>query len=155
MELNCCTKDTFYVIFMCNYAENVTMERVNFTNISISLPGVAFTRGTRGVFFSSYLTPVLFPLALPEGKLPNETFDIVDSSVIGASIPTDNGEEITQLPEPVMISLTSFRIQEYPRVMGVQVSHTTSETGFMFYISNKTIVLQRVSDSVSYIFGSY
>ncbi len=91
--------------------------------MSITLPGVAFDKSSGGLFFSFYVKPVLFPLALAEGMLTNETSDRVDSSVLGATISTEGRKAITDLTEPVTIYLASFRIMEYPSSTGVQVSN--------------------------------
>ena len=79
----------------------------NATN-SISIPAGVFniTDSEIGIFFSFYNTPVLFPLAIPEGV--NESNDTIDSSVIAAEVP---GINITNLTSPVEIVLTSERIQ--------------------------------------------
>ena len=85
-------------------------------NSSINLPGVTFndSEGDVGIFFSSYSTPILFPLALEEGMLPNETSDVIDSAVIGATVVQGgnvSSDEVKDLEQPVNITLISSRIQ--------------------------------------------
>ena len=99
---------------------------MNYTNISISVPPIAFNQSTStgGVIFSSYTTPILFPLALPEGTLANETSDRVDSPVISATVSTTDDSPVRNLPDSVQIELFSFRIQEFPETMGFQVGES-------------------------------
>ncbi len=77
-------------------------------NSSIMVPGLAFDDSNGGISFTSYDTPILFPLTV-QGVLPNETTQSIDSVVIGASL---GGESIRNLAEPVEIRLISPRVSQ-------------------------------------------
>ena len=80
------------------------------TNNSVAIPGSALNiSGDQvGVFFSYFTTPILFPLAVANDS---NTSDVVDSAVIGATVAVDEGQELVNLKDPVMIQLQSTRIQ--------------------------------------------
>ena len=80
---------------------------MNVTEASLELPRLPIN-GTVGVFFTFYTTPILFPLASPEETASNETNDIIDSAVIGASIA---GRSIQGLEDPIVITQSSSRIR--------------------------------------------
>ena len=96
-------------IIIFYHIENASL--TNTSNASIEIPPIAFngTGGNVGIFFTRYSTSILFPLAVPNGTLDNETNDTIDSVVIAATVA---GMEISNLPEPVVITLTSNRIQD-------------------------------------------
>ena len=82
----------------------------SFTNDSVAIPGSALNvSGDQvGVFFSYFTTPILFPLAVANDS---NTSDVVDSAVIGATVAVDEGQELVNLKDPVIIKLQSTRIQ--------------------------------------------
>ena len=113
---------------MLSSLENTSI--ANISNASIEIPPIAFngTGGNVGVFFTRYSTPILFPLAVPNGTLDNETNDTIDSVVIAATVA---GMEISNLPEPVVITLTSNRIQDgsYTKYYKLQVRNIMALVG--------------------------
>ena len=80
------------------------------SSLNISSTTFNTTESEVGIFFSFYITPVLFPLAIPEGFNRSTYNDTIDSSVIGATVA---GMELMDLPEPVVITIISTRIQNH------------------------------------------
>ena len=81
------------------------------TNNTISIPGPVLnisgeSGGEVGIFFSYYTTPILFPLAVEKDT---NSYDMVDSAVIGASVA---GTVLFNLNNNVTIVLQSMRIQQ-------------------------------------------
>ena len=111
------------MVFMCEYlvlnsvssglGEGVQPNEndTSITNNSVAIPGSALNvSGDQvGVFFSYFTTPILFPLAVANDS---NTSDVVDSAVIGATVAVDEGQELVNLKDPVMIQLQSTRIQQ-------------------------------------------
>lgn len=98
-------------------------ESTAFSNITINIPPEAFNRSVGQIFFTAYSTSILFPLVLPNDL---EVSDRVDSSVIGATVCTNDGKQVRGLSEPVTIRLRSYRIMDCPNsTAGTQVSVST------------------------------
>ena len=81
-------------------------------DISISVPPEAFEKSNGsdvGLVFTSYPTPILFPLSPPTPSMPVSEYDfVVDSAVLGFTIPEI---EVKDLNDKVEITLQSLRAQ--------------------------------------------
>ena len=81
-------------------------------NISISISPEVFNisgESEVGLVFTSYPSPILFPLSPPPSTQVNESEYVADSAVLGFTIPD---REVKDLTEKIQITLQSFRAQD-------------------------------------------